>query len=154
MKTMLNKVIGALSIAALVGFALAAPASAHGGGSGGGGFSGMHGGGFPGGMGMPGAGSSGGVAMRGSPQGSFGHGDGEHSWGHDHDHDGDHDHHHHHDHDGDFYFLDDPYFDYGDAYYGVASEDDGYWYYCSDSATYFPYVKVCASGWERVQPTP
>jgi hypothetical protein len=142
-------------------------AGMHGGGfSGGmhaGGFpGGMHGGGFPGGMGMPGAGSSGGIAMRGSPQASFGHGEGEHSWGHgwdhghdhDRDHDGDHDRHHHHDHDGGFYFLDDPYFDYGDADvdYVAVPGDDGYWYYCSDSNSYFPYVKECVSEWERVTP--
>jgi hypothetical protein len=83
-------------------------------------------------------------------------GEGEHSWGHgwDHDHDGDHDHHHHHDHDGGFYFLDNPYFDYGDADvdYIAVPGDDGYWYYCYDSNSYFPYVKECASEWERVTP--
>jgi len=29
-----------------------------------------------------------------------------------------------------------------------------YWYYCPDSATYYPYVEQCASAWQRVTPTP
>ncbi len=32
-----------------------------------------------------------------------------------------------------------------------------YWYYCRDSATYYPYVKQCAEPWQRVPvqpPTP
>lgn len=29
---------------------------------------------------------------------------------------------------------------------------DGYWYYCTDSKTYFPYVQTCASPWQRVIP--
>jgi hypothetical protein len=29
-----------------------------------------------------------------------------------------------------------------------------YWYYCPDSKTYYPYVRQCASGWQRVAPTP
>jgi hypothetical protein len=108
--------------------------------------------------------------MRGSSLAGFGHGEGEHSWGHgwdhghdrDHDHDGGHDHdgdhdghHHHHDHDGGFFFLDDPYFDYyGDAGvdYVAVPGNDGYWYYCPDSNSYYPYVSVCASQWERVTP--
>ena len=30
----------------------------------------------------------------------------------------------------------------------------GYWYYCADSSAYYPYVQSCASGWQRVSPTP
>ena len=30
----------------------------------------------------------------------------------------------------------------------------GYWYYCPDSKTYYPYVKECASSWQRVDPRP
>jgi hypothetical protein len=29
-----------------------------------------------------------------------------------------------------------------------------YWYYCADSQAYYPYVKQCASPWQRVTPTP
>ena len=29
-----------------------------------------------------------------------------------------------------------------------------YWYYCPDSRAYYPYVRDCASGWQRVSPTP
>ena len=29
-----------------------------------------------------------------------------------------------------------------------------YWYYCSASRTYYPYVKECPSGWQRVSPQP
>ncbi len=28
-----------------------------------------------------------------------------------------------------------------------------YWYYCSDSKTYYPYVKDCPSGWLTVVPS-
>ena len=34
------------------------------------------------------------------------------------------------------------------------SQPSGYWYYCSDSRAYYPYVKECASGWQRVAPQP
>ena len=30
----------------------------------------------------------------------------------------------------------------------------GYWYYCNDSRAYYPYVKQCASAWQRVSPQP
>lgn len=30
----------------------------------------------------------------------------------------------------------------------------GYWYYCSDSRTYYPYVRECPGGWMKVVPTP
>jgi hypothetical protein len=30
----------------------------------------------------------------------------------------------------------------------------GYWYFCNDSRAYYPYVKECPSGWQRVAPQP
>ena len=30
----------------------------------------------------------------------------------------------------------------------------GYWYYCADSRAYYPYVKQCPAGWQRVAPQP
>jgi hypothetical protein len=30
----------------------------------------------------------------------------------------------------------------------------GYWYYCGDSRAYYPYVRDCPGGWQRVSPTP
>jgi len=35
-----------------------------------------------------------------------------------------------------------------------AEQPQGYWYYCSDSKTYYPYVKECPGGWQRVAPQP
>lgn len=29
-----------------------------------------------------------------------------------------------------------------------------YWYYCAESKTYYPYVKECPGGWQRVAPQP
>ena len=29
-----------------------------------------------------------------------------------------------------------------------------YWYYCGDSKAYYPYVKECPGGWQRVAPQP
>ena len=29
-----------------------------------------------------------------------------------------------------------------------------YWYYCPDTKTYYPYVRECASTWQRVTPRP
>lgn len=34
------------------------------------------------------------------------------------------------------------------------SRDPGYWYYCRESETYYPYVKECAGPWERVPARP
>ena len=34
------------------------------------------------------------------------------------------------------------------------SQPSGYWYYCADSRAYYPYVKECPSGWQRVAPQP
>lgn len=29
-----------------------------------------------------------------------------------------------------------------------------YWYYCATAKGYYPYVKVCPSGWQKVLPQP
>lgn len=29
-----------------------------------------------------------------------------------------------------------------------------YWYYCQDAKAYYPYVKQCPGGWQRVAPQP
>jgi hypothetical protein len=34
-----------------------------------------------------------------------------------------------------------------------AESSAGYWYYCRDTQTYYPYVQQCASPWERVVPS-
>ncbi len=31
---------------------------------------------------------------------------------------------------------------------------DNFWYYCGESRAYYPYVRDCAGGWERVPPRP
>ena len=36
----------------------------------------------------------------------------------------------------------------------AAPAPEQYWYYCTDSRTYYPYVKQCASPWQRVVPQP
>ena len=35
-----------------------------------------------------------------------------------------------------------------------AVEPAGWWYYCESSRTYYPYVKECPSGWQRVPALP
>jgi hypothetical protein len=30
--------------------------------------------------------------------------------------------------------------------------EQGYWYYCAESKAYYPYVKDCPAGWQRVVP--
>ena len=30
----------------------------------------------------------------------------------------------------------------------------GYWYYCASAGAYYPYVKECPTGWQRVAPQP
>lgn len=29
-----------------------------------------------------------------------------------------------------------------------------WWYYCAESKSYYPYVKQCPGGWQKVSPTP
>ena len=36
----------------------------------------------------------------------------------------------------------------------AAPAPQGYWYYCGDSKTYYPYVKECPGGWQKVTPQP
>jgi hypothetical protein len=33
-------------------------------------------------------------------------------------------------------------------------QSPGYWYYCAESKTYYPYVKECSGRWQRVTPQP
>ncbi len=33
-------------------------------------------------------------------------------------------------------------------------QPQGYWYYCPEAKAYYPYVKQCAGGWQRVAPQP
>ena len=33
-------------------------------------------------------------------------------------------------------------------------QPSGYWYYCAASQAYYPYVRDCAGGWQRVAPQP
>lgn len=35
-----------------------------------------------------------------------------------------------------------------------ATPDNYYWYYCEKSDGYYPYIKECPSGWQKVSPTP
>jgi hypothetical protein len=35
-----------------------------------------------------------------------------------------------------------------------AQLDPNFWYYCHNPAGYYPYVKDCATGWQKVTPTP
>jgi hypothetical protein len=32
--------------------------------------------------------------------------------------------------------------------------DAGWWYYCDQSRGYYPYVRECPTGWQRVPPAP
>ena len=32
--------------------------------------------------------------------------------------------------------------------------DSGWWYYCDQSRGYYPYVRECPGGWQRVPPSP
>jgi hypothetical protein len=34
------------------------------------------------------------------------------------------------------------------------NDSQGWWYYCDASRGYYPYVKECPSGWQRVPPAP
>jgi hypothetical protein len=36
----------------------------------------------------------------------------------------------------------------------AAPDTGAWWYYCNESKTYYPYVRECASPWQRVAPTP
>lgn len=32
--------------------------------------------------------------------------------------------------------------------------EPGYWYYCGEAQAYYPYVKECPGGWQKVAPAP
>jgi hypothetical protein len=32
------------------------------------------------------------------------------------------------------------------------TQQQSYWYYCADSKAYYPYVKDCPAGWQKVVP--
>ena len=34
------------------------------------------------------------------------------------------------------------------------ADTQAYWYYCAATKGYYPYVKECPSGWQKVLPTP
>ena len=36
----------------------------------------------------------------------------------------------------------------------AAPQSSNYWYFCADSRAYYPHVRECASGWQRVAPQP
>jgi len=36
----------------------------------------------------------------------------------------------------------------------ASAGSSSYWYYCSDAKAYYPYVKECPGGWQRVAPQP
>jgi len=36
----------------------------------------------------------------------------------------------------------------------VAPPPPNYWYYCEAAKAYYPYVKECPAGWQRVAPKP
>jgi hypothetical protein len=36
----------------------------------------------------------------------------------------------------------------------ASAQAPSYWYYCAESKTYYPYVKQCPGGWQRVAPQP
>jgi len=44
------------------------------------------------------------------------------------------------------------YIEQGNAAPPAVSQPDNYWYYCSSPQGYYPYIKECPAGWERVQP--
>ena len=47
------------------------------------------------------------------------------------------------------------YIEQGDSDLGApAPQAPQYWYYCNASKAYYPYVKECPGGWQRVAPQP
>lgn len=37
---------------------------------------------------------------------------------------------------------------------GVPEAQQAWWYYCDAENAYYPHVKICAAGWQRVPPAP
>ena len=46
------------------------------------------------------------------------------------------------------------YIEQGGAQPAPAQQSQGFWHYCAESKTYYPYVKECPGGWQRVAPQP
>ncbi len=46
------------------------------------------------------------------------------------------------------------YIERGNAERAQAPASSDWWYYCTDSKAYYPYVKHCPGGWQRVAPQP
>jgi hypothetical protein len=46
------------------------------------------------------------------------------------------------------------YIERGDAQPAASQAAGDWWYYCADTGAYYPYVKECASEWQRVAPAP
>jgi hypothetical protein len=36
----------------------------------------------------------------------------------------------------------------------AAPQEQGYWYYCTSAQAYYPYVKECPAGWQKVPARP
>lgn len=36
--------------------------------------------------------------------------------------------------------------------YAPPGAEEGYWYFCPNTKTYYPYVKTCAQAWQQVAP--
>lgn len=43
---------------------------------------------------------------------------------------------------------------YVERYEAPASDQQGWWYYCASARGYYPYVKECPGGWQKVPPAP
>ena len=46
------------------------------------------------------------------------------------------------------------YIEQGEAQPAPAAPPQAYWYYCAEAKGYYPYVKECPGGWQRVSPQP
>jgi len=46
------------------------------------------------------------------------------------------------------------YIERSDASSPPVQQSQGYWYFCPEAKAYYPYVKQCTGGWQRVSPTP
>ena len=46
------------------------------------------------------------------------------------------------------------YFEQAQAAVPAASDAGSWWYFCNDTRAYYPYVRECASPWQRVAPSP
>jgi hypothetical protein len=46
------------------------------------------------------------------------------------------------------------YIERGDEVAEQEPEDDQFWYYCRSAKNYYPYVKECPGGWQKVPPRP